>query len=168
MEVSRASKEVSLSIAIGTYTEVLEDLHKSYESAFDALSYRQSKTKNVILDMEKVVRSTKERQTLLAIEYLHKHYSNSELTLKAVCEHLGISTSHFSSLFKEETGMTFLKYLNNIRMEKAKQLLRETDLKNYEIAERVGFRDPHYFSIAFKKITGKTPGRYGKEYLGDE
>ena len=168
VEVSHASKEVYLSIAIGIYANVLEELHKSYESALDALSYGQSKNENVILDMEKVVRSTKERQTLLAIEYLHKNYGNSELTLKDVCEHLGISTSHFSSLFKEETGMTFLKYLNNIRMEKAKQLLRETDLKNYEIAERVGFRDPHYFSIAFKKKTGKTPGKYGKEHLKDE
>jgi two-component system response regulator YesN len=53
-------------------------------------------------------------------------------------------------------------------MEKAKRLLRETDLKNYEIAERIGFRDPHYFNIAFKKRTGQTPQKYGKEHIGDE
>jgi two-component system response regulator YesN len=48
-------------------------------------------------------------------------------------------------------------------MDRAKQLLRETSLKNYEIAEKVGFSDPHYFSIAFKKSTGLTPKEYSRE-----
>ena len=164
LEVNRASEGVDLAIAIGTYTEVLEALHHSYESATSALSHREPEGENLIVDMERVGRSTKERQALLAIEYLHESYGNSELALKDVCEHLGISASYFSGLFKEVTGKTFLKYLNGIRMEKAKQLLQETDLMNYEIAQRVGFSDPHYFSVAFKKLTGKTPGRYAKEH----
>ena len=49
------------------------------------------------------------------------------------------------------------------RMQKAKELLENTSLKNYEISEKVGFRDPHYFSIAFKKATGKSPKEYVKE-----
>ena len=164
LEVNRASAGVDLTLVIGIYTEVLEELHKSYESALGALSHRGLGKENLIIDMEKLGRGAKERQALLAIEYLHENYGNSELALKDVCEHLGVSTSHFSGLFREVTGKTFLKYLNGIRMEKAKQLLQETDLKNYEIAERVGFSDPHYFSIAFKKLTGLTPGRYSKEH----
>ena len=164
LEVNRASAGVDVIIAIGTYTEMPQELHKSYESAVSALSHREPEHESVIVDMEKVGRSTKERQALLAIEYLHENYGNSELALKDVCEHLGMSISHFSGLFKDVTGKTFLKYLNGIRMEKAKQLLQETDLKNYEIAEKVGFSDPHYFSIAFKKLTGLTPGRYSKEH----
>ena len=49
------------------------------------------------------------------------------------------------------------------RMEKAKELLENTTLKNYEIAEKVGFSDPHYFGISFKKMTGKTPTEYARE-----
>ena len=90
-------------------------------------------------------------------------YGNSELGLNQICEYLNISTSRFSSIFKEATGMTFLEALSNIRMEKAKQLLCQTKLKNYEIAEKVGFSDPHYFSIAFKKATGMTPKEYARE-----
>ena len=164
-EVAQVNQELCLSIGIGTYTNSLEELHKSYQSVQNALAYQQ--TKGLILDMEDVVRSTKERQTLLAVDYLHKNYNNSELTLQDVCKHLAISTSHFSNLFKEETGKTFLEFLNRIRMDEAKQLLRKTSLKNYEIAERVGFSDPHYFNIAFKKATGKTPKKYAREYADD-
>lgn len=55
-----------------------------------------------------------------------------------------------------------MEFLIRIRMDKAKDLLEHTSLKNYEIAERVGFADPHYFGISFKKMTGKTPTEYAK------
>lgn len=104
-----------------------------------------------------------ERQAVMALDYMRENYGDSELGLNQICEYLNISTSRFSSIFKEATGMTFLEALSNIRMEKAKQLLCQTKLKNYEIAEKVGFSDPHYFSIAFKKATGMTPKEYAKE-----
>ena len=56
-----------------------------------------------------------------------------------------------------------MESLIRIRMQRARELIENTDLKNYEIAERVGFTDPHYFSISFKKATGKTPKEYAKE-----
>ena len=56
-----------------------------------------------------------------------------------------------------------MELLIQTRMEKAKELLSNTDMKNYEIAEKVGFSDPHYFSISFKKITGKTPTEFARE-----
>lgn len=99
----------------------------------------------------------------MALDYIREHYGDSELGLNQICEYLNISTSRFSSIFKESTGMTFLEALSNIRMEKARQLLCQTTLKNYEIAEKVGFSDPHYFSIAFKKATGMTPKEYARE-----
>ena len=167
-EVNRASEEIKLAIGIGTCVKTLEELHHSYHQACDGLSYLQLKKDDVIIDMEQILRSKKEHQTLLAIDYLYKNYSNCDLTLKDVCEHLGMSASYFSSIFKKDTGTTFLKYLNHIRMEKAMKLLRETDLRNYEIAEKVGFSDPHYFTIAFKKMTGETPQKYGRENQGDQ
>lgn len=103
------------------------------------------------------------KQANAAIEYLYEHYGEQDLGLSSICSYLNISTSHFSNIFKEVTGETFMECLTRIRMEKAKQLLRETRLKNYEIAERVGYSDPHYFNIAFKKITGQTPKAFAKE-----
>lgn len=102
------------------------------------------------------------RQAAQAMEYIKDNYANPELNLNSVCEYLNISTSRFSAIFKEETGKTFLEVLTSIRMEKAKQLLKQTTMKNYEIAEKVGFSDPHYFSIAFKKATGMSPKEYAK------
>ena len=110
-----------------------------------------------------VAQSTGERQAVLALDYLERNYSDPNLNLNQICEFLNISTSRFSSIFKEATGKTFVEALTNIRMERAKVLLRQTSLKNYEIAEKVGFSDPHYFSISFKKMTGKTPKEYAKE-----
>lgn len=107
--------------------------------------------------------SSGEYQAFKAMDYLRENYAKTGLSLNDICSYLNISTSHFSSIFKEAVGGTFTEVLTGIRMEKAKQLLRETSLKNYEIAERVGFSDPHYFSITFKKITGMTPKEYVRE-----
>lgn len=107
--------------------------------------------------------SSAQRQAVLAVDYIKENYGNPDLNLNLLCDYLNISTSRFSSIFKEATGKTFTEVLTNIRMERAKQLLSHTSLKNYEIAEKVGFSDPHYFSIAFKKMTGKTPKEYARE-----
>ncbi len=103
------------------------------------------------------------KYAILAMDYIEKNYADNELSLNSVCSYLNISPSRFSSIFKTATGTTFLEVLSGIRMQKAKELLTCTDMKNYEIAERVGFNDPHYFSIAFKKTTGKSPTEYAKE-----
>ena len=123
----------------------------------NAMEKVRAYVKRAMEAMEMAGQSSGERWARLALEYLKKNYGNPSLSLNDVCEHLNISTSRFSSVFKEATGKTFTEALNGIRMDRAKQLLRETSLKNYEIAEKVGFSDPHYFSIAFKKSTGLTP-----------
>lgn len=103
------------------------------------------------------------KYAVLAMDYLEKNYANCDLNLQSVCSYLNISPSRFSSIFKAATGTTFMDVLSGIRMQKAKELLENSDMRNYEIAERVGFNDPHYFSIAFKKATGKSPTEYAKE-----
>ncbi len=113
------------------------------------------------LEMQKNIGGKK--QALLAMDYIEKNYSDENLNLNSVCSYLSISVSRFSTIFKSVTGETFMEVLTNIRMQKAKELLENTDYKNYEIAEKVGFTDPHYFGIAFKKMTGKTPSEYSKE-----
>lgn len=103
------------------------------------------------------------KYAVMAMDYIEKNYGDCDLSLHSVCSYLNISTSRFSAIFKQVTGTTFMDVLIGLRMQKAKELLEHTDMKNYEIAERVGFNDSHYFSIAFKKITGKTPTEYARE-----
>lgn len=143
-----------------------EDVISSVASAYSIKEAMKLVRQYAAKGMEARARSGQtsgERQAAMALDYIREHYGDSELGLNQICEYLNISTSRFSSIFKESTGMTFLEALSNIRMEKARQLLCQTTLKNYEIAEKVGFSDPHYFSIAFKKATGMTPKEYARE-----
>lgn len=96
----------------------------------------------------------------MAVEYIGAHYADCDLKLPDLLEHLGVSRSYFSTVFKEKTGQSFVEYLTNLRMEKAKEYLRETGLCTYEIADRIGFADPHYFSLTFRRRTGMTPKQY--------
>lgn len=95
-----------------------------------------------------------------AQNYVAEHYAEPRFSLSQLCAALSISKSYFSSIFKSHTGKTFVEYLTEVRTERAKELLRAFDMKSYEIAEKVGFRDPHYFSLTFKKQTGHSPTEY--------
>ncbi|MGF7145606.1 two-component system response regulator YesN [Anaerotaenia torta] len=95
-----------------------------------------------------------------AKEYIHQKYSMSDLTLDKVASKVNISPNYFSSLFNQETGMTFIEYLTDIRMEKAKEYLRCTGKKITEIGFSVGYLDSHYFSYIFKKTQNCTPSEY--------
>lgn len=114
-------------------------------------------------ELQELNSSSGQRQGMLAMDYIQKNYMDPCLSLNSICSYLNISTSYFSTIFKEMTGETFIEVLTKVRMEKAKELLENTTMKNYEIAEKVGFSDPHYFGISFKKITGKTPTEYARE-----
>ncbi|KZE82497.1 two-component system response regulator [Paenibacillus elgii] len=95
-----------------------------------------------------------------AIDYTKSHYHETDISIQKVCSHLHISAGYFSSIFKKEAKMTFVSYLMHIRMEAAKELLRTTDLKAFEIAERVGYAEPNYFSFSFRKHVGVSPKEY--------
>ncbi|MBP1967318.1 response regulator [Paenibacillus aceris] len=96
----------------------------------------------------------------MAKDYTKNHYHEGDITINKVCSHLHISAGYFSSIFKKETKMTFVNYLNHIRMEAAKELLRTTDMKALEIAEKVGYADANYFSFSFRKNVGVSPKEY--------
>ncbi|MEC0231877.1 response regulator [Paenibacillus alba] len=96
----------------------------------------------------------------MAKDYTKSHYHEGDININKVCGHLHISAGYFSSIFKKETKMTFVNYLNHIRMEAAKELLRSTDMKALEIAEKVGYADANYFSFSFRKNVGISPKEY--------
>ncbi|WP_028609308.1 response regulator [Paenibacillus harenae] len=102
-----------------------------------------------------------------AIHYTKEHYGDPDISIQRLCSHLHISTGYFSGVFKKEVKLTFVQYLMHIRMEAAKELLRASELKAFEIAERVGFADPNYFSFCFKKQVGISPKEYRSRVLSD-
>ena len=94
--------------------------------------------------------------------YIREHYKEEELNLSQVSEAIGLSAVYFCSLFKEETGFTFVEYLNMVRIEQAKELLRNSNMKIYQIALEAGYSNPSYFYEGFKKLTGKRPREYAE------
>ncbi|NIK75112.1 two-component system response regulator YesN [Paenibacillus castaneae] len=93
------------------------------------------------------------------IHYVRNHY-DKPIGLTEAADYIAVTPPHLSKVFKEEMGITFIKWLNQLRMEEAKRLLKHTFLKTYEIAEKVGFQDYKYFSLIFKKHTGYSPRDY--------
>ena len=103
-----------------------------------------------------------------AVEHVHSHYMDKDLTVEALSQELHVSAAYFSTVFKRETGKSFINYLTDYRMEKALRLLMEEEEKTYIIAEAVGYSDPNYFSYAFKKKFGMSPSKYKSNSKGKE
>ncbi|MGG1552734.1 response regulator transcription factor [Paenibacillus ferrarius] len=101
--------------------------------------------------------SSKHRQVVdFMTQYIHDHYAE-DVTLAELSEKVYISRNHLSIIFKNITGETFNNYLTRVRIEKARELLRERNMLVYEVAEHVGYRNVPYFSTLFKKLTGMNP-----------
>ena len=98
-----------------------------------------------------------------ARRFLSQRFSDPNLMLQDVAGEVGMSQSHFSTVFAQETGLTFTQYLTALRIGKARELLSATAMRSSEIAFAVGYNDAHYFSYMFKKQTGVTPSEYRKE-----
>ena len=97
---------------------------------------------------------------------IENHYMTEEISLNTVAISVGMSPSYFSSIFSKEAGKTFVEYLTEVRIEKAKEFLMCSSMKTSEIGYEVGYKDPHYFSYRFKKVQGCSPKEYrarGKE-----
>lgn len=97
-----------------------------------------------------------------AKRYIDSNY-HKDLSIEEVAELADLSISHFCSLFKQISGYTFLEYVTQCRMEKAKYILQNSNVKVYTIAPLVGYQDSRYFTQVFKKSTGKTPTEYREE-----
>ena len=102
----------------------------------------------------------KSKYVLQAMDYIGEHYGEQNISVGTIAQHLGLSESHLSHLFRKETDYTILNYLTRYRIHKAMELLRDCRLKVYEIAEQVGYRDITYFSATFKKVVGMSPSEF--------
>lgn len=91
--------------------------------------------------------------------YIDKNYMN-ELSVAIIAEHVFLTPNYVSLIFKQATQLTVFEYITQVRIDKAKELLKSQDLKIFEIAEMVGYPNPRYFSKVFKKLTGLHPSQY--------
>lgn len=110
-------------------------------------------------------RDTRSSQILdQALNYIKEHFADNRMSLDSAAAEACMSPCYFSVLFKQETGENFQRYLANLRIAKAKDLILYTDKKSYEIAPEVGYENASYFSTMFKKATGMSPSEYRKQF----
>lgn len=128
------------------------DPEEMKESAKDSLE-------KLIGMIDKLMGSHSSEIVSRACEYVLTHV-NEEISVKLLSEKLFINKSYLSEIFKQKFGMTLLQYINMAKMERAKKLLEEGKLKNYQIAELLGFSDCEYFGRLFKKYSGTLPKDY--------
>jgi two-component system response regulator YesN len=95
-----------------------------------------------------------------AVEFIDMHYSEETISLDRVARKVNVSPNYFSAIFSQEIGQTFIEYITGKRIDEARRMLRQTDRRSSEIAFAVGYKDPHYFSFVFKKVSGCTPSEY--------
>ncbi len=133
-------------MSIHTVEQIKEQVRKIL---IGALEYRSSMT------------SSHHREMILQIkDYIQNRYMDADLSLQEVAARANLSPSHFCVIFNQEVNRTFKEFLTDIRIKKAKELLRSSSLGAMEISYRVGYSDPHYFSYVFKKNTNLSPTEY--------
>ena len=98
-----------------------------------------------------------------ALDYIDGHFSQESFSLSLAAEQIGMSPNYLSAVFSQNMQKTFIEYVTEKRIEKAKKLLRQTDKPSSEIAKEVGYRDAHYFSFVFRKLVGRNPREYRAE-----
>ena len=95
-------------------------------------------------------------------EYIHQNYTMAGLSLNDLSEAIHLSPSHLCRLIKKYENTNFMVWLTKVRVKMAAELIRTTDMKVYEICEKVGYNNPQYFSVVFKKYMGCSPRDYNK------
>lgn len=160
--------ELYVYVGISKVHGFIEELPDAYDEAQAALNhswYEKSEKLNFYSDDMKnesvPVISYDSKQNLVneSLEYIEHHY-HEQMSVGDIAKALGTSISYLSRIFKENTGETIIRTINNKRIEKAKAYLRETDYKVYEVADILGFENVTYFSRFFKKHTGMSPKEY--------
>ncbi|WP_238524550.1 response regulator transcription factor [Caldicellulosiruptor hydrothermalis] len=159
-KINRKFQNDNFTVAVGiSDVHLWDNISKAYREATFASNYSPLPELNIIgcardKDLIGIRKEVKDALKMIVENY------NRDITIDEVANKLHISTSHLMHLFKDELGKTFYDCLVEYRISKAKELLLSTNLKVYEVAEKVGYQDAKYFSQLFKKYTGYTPKEF--------
>jgi len=147
-------------VAIGTIVSGLKEWPKSQQDADIARRHLNTMNLNQIVSARDI-KGPKYSETIVkAQEYIRNNYSDKDISLHAVAKEVNISPNHFSTIFSQETGETFIGYVTKVRLEQAKVLLKTTQMRTSDVGYEVGYNDTHYFGYVFKKHTGMSPKEF--------
>lgn len=154
IEFMNTDFKLDFSVGISNVSGTFSDLSKLYlEATFEAskgslgsgnISYAGEFKGNSILNQEMKI----------ALDYIRNRLGDKDLSLQMVADHVGLSRNYFCKIFKKTMGVNFIEYITRLRVEKARNLYINTDMKIYEIAEKVGYSDWHYLYSVYKKLLG--------------
>ena len=156
-------------VGIGEIVDRPELIYESFKTArhIRHLLVERDDPEAVILGVREMGEHSDEKTPTIINEaklYMSGHFMNPNLMLQDVAKAVNMSNSRFSTVFSQQTGKTFTEHLMYLRLNKAKEMLKTTDLRSSQIAREVGYNDSHYFSYIFKKNTGITPSEYRTKY----
>ncbi|MGG1676128.1 response regulator [Neobacillus sp. NRS-1170] len=160
-------KSYNLTLKVTENIEKRVDLFFDQNGTFQLEKFIERKRREISLFLKKVKRSTKEKQSNIIYDiekYLQANFDR-DVKLQEISEHFYISREYISRKFKQEFNVNITDYIVKIRMERAKSLLKNSQLKIYEIANMIGYQDDKYFRKVFKKVVGVTPNEYRAEYV---
>ena len=146
--------EEELSELILQVIEQIKSIQAKNDKYSEAMSLFNNLAGNSVQTYEEGNSLVKEAKNYISSKY------NTNITLDEICNHIAISKNYFCYLFKRETSQSIWDYLTDIRIEKAKELLKKIDTKAYEVSFNVGYENPNYFTKIFKIRTGMTPQEY--------
>ncbi|MFC4597804.1 response regulator [Cohnella hongkongensis] len=161
MEFGASNYILKLSMSVKDLRETLAKISAELSAAKPALSAEQGTAVGLRKQEERgsAIHNITHPELKKIIQYIEQHY-DQEITLASLARHVMMGENYVSALFKKKTGETLIHYLHRIRIEKAIEYLRTTDLPVNQIGQNVGFMNDNYFIKIFKRITGTTPSQY--------
>ncbi|HEY5586154.1 MAG TPA: response regulator [Ruminiclostridium sp.] len=154
---------LQLSKTVDPEERYLWDLISNFQTLQEIKAYLISKIIFVfegIKDLE-----SNSRSIFNVMNYIRKNYFTANLSVKILAEHVYLTPTYLSALFKKETGKTIGEYIIDVRIEKSKELLMDPRIKLFEVARKIGYSDANYYAKVFKKHTGLTPSAFREKYI---
>ncbi len=151
-------------IVVGNIHEGLENVRIPYQEALTGINLRNVVNSSAVIFYKNLKDGALSHQVLIKkiMNYVDENYQKETISLNDLAVAVHLSPNYISSLFKKYRNITFSEYLIKVRMDKAQDLLKYTDLKTYEVAEKIGYTNSQYFSVLFKQTTGYSPTEYKK------
>ena len=152
--------ETSIPESDGVY--IWQEISKM-DTIFDITSYLKTAVREYFIVIEN--KSAVGKSVYDIIHFIENHYSDQNLSIKSIAEYAHYDHYYMCTLFKKHTGKTLHDYITQVRIEKARELLKDKSIKLYDITGMIGYVDPSHFSKIFKKHVGFLPSEFREKYL---